>query len=370
MDIKSIDLFVTEQCNLGCTYCFHPKLTGDVLDVEAGKKMLDALHTKYPKEMYINFFGGEPMLYPEVIKSLSEYAKTLWKNVELGMSTNGTIWSEEFFTWAKSNNFKMQVSCDGNKATQNASRGMADEVHKNIKLLLGLFPKMCVRMTYTPENVKDLADNVVFLHRKLAVKSIIHQANIEGDWSEEALNMYQHQYKILVQYKRQVKNDLRISFLDRNISICEFNTIPEDAFCQAGKTLIAILPNGDVYPCHRAASNRLFKLGNILEDMIIRGEFLNITKNTMGCDQCPAAPTCHSCIITNFLVNKSLSKPVEKYCKLMNIEHQGGMWASGILEKDKQKYMLTSMSNVIMDISNRLNSIEEKLKILNTNKEK
>jgi len=361
MDVKSIDLFVTEQCNLSCKYCFHPKLTNDVISVEMGKQILDNLKEKYPSEMYINFFGGEPMLYPEIIKDLSEHAKTLWKKLKLGMSTNGTIYNEEFFSWAKDNNFKMQVSCDGNKATQNAVRGMAEEVHKNIKLLVKLFPKMCVRMTYTPHNVSNLADNIVFIHH-LGIKSIIHQALIEADWSEEALNAYQEQYKLILHYKRKIKNDLYIVFLDRNVSICDFNTMPDEAFCQAGKSLIAILPNADVYPCHRAASNRLFKLGNIIENEVIRGEFLNITKNKIGCKSCPARSTCHNCIITSFLVNKSLNKPIEKYCKLMNIEHEGAIWGSSILKKDMEQSLLISISNVIMDMSKKLDALEERIK--------
>lgn len=364
MDIRSIDLFITEQCNLSCNYCFHPKLTNDVLSAETGKEIISKLYARYPKEMYINFFGGEPMLYPEVIKEIAEHARTLWNikgQLKFCMSTNGTIWNQEFFNWAKENNFKIQVSCDGNKSTQNAVRGMADEVHKNIKLLLALFPKLCVRMTYTPENVGNLADNIVFIHR-LGVKTIIHQALIEGDWTDEALDVYQQQYKAILYYKRQVKNDLYITFLDRNVSICNFNTMSDDVFCQAGKSLIAILPNADVYPCHRAASNRLFKLGNITEDEIIRGEFLNITKNKIGCKDCPASSTCHNCIITCFLVNKSLSKPIQKYCKLMNIEHQGATWASDILRKDKNEQLLINIGNVLIDVSKKLDDIEERLK--------
>ena len=75
-EIRSVDLFITEKCNMKCDYCFHPK-TGAVLSVEQGKKVLDRLKQLSPESMQITFFGGEPLLYPQTVLELAEYARTL-----------------------------------------------------------------------------------------------------------------------------------------------------------------------------------------------------------------------------------------------------------------------------------------------------
>jgi uncharacterized protein len=357
LKINSIDLFITEKCNLKCSYCFH-KQEDSELTIEQGRKILSALYEKYPDKMFINFFGGEPLLYPKTVIALMEYAKTLWQQLTFGISTNGTIFDEELFQYFLDNKMKMQVSCDGDVATQNEMRGEAELVHSNIKKILKYFPKLCVRLTYTPENVANLYDNVLFLH-KLGVKKVMHQAVIEGGWGDDQILEYHNQYKLLYHYKRYHR-DLEIEFIDKNIRICNGDQYVAPNFCEAGKTLIAILPNGDVYPCHRAASNKIFKLGNILDGKkIIRGVFLNINKHSLNCSKnCPAHLTCHSCIMVHHIVNNNIQEPIMQYCKLMMAEFQGAESIKHIDKEDKQNHLLNSMAKVLVDISTRLEKIE------------
>ena len=35
--IEAVDIFITERCNLNCSYCFHPKTDSDLTE-ETGKK--------------------------------------------------------------------------------------------------------------------------------------------------------------------------------------------------------------------------------------------------------------------------------------------------------------------------------------------
>jgi uncharacterized protein len=221
-------------------------------------------------------------------------------------------------------------------------------------------------MTYTPENVDRLIDNVAFLYEKLGVKRIMHQAVIEANWTEDKLAEYMNQYKMLYHYKRGHR-DLNIEFIDKNLRLINNDLHLPPHYCEAGKQLLAILPNGDVYPCHRAASNRLFKLGNIHEGKkIIRGIFLNIDKNTTGCmKSCPAAITCHSCIIANYLVNKNLQDPIKPYCKLMVIEFQGAETIKQVDKEDKQNYLWQSMAKLMIDLSEQNAEIIGRLKKLN-----
>lgn len=371
-EVKSVDLFITEQCNLACEYCFHIQ-SPLTLDLETGKKIIDRLYVINDKEMLITFFGGEPLLYPQLILDLALYARTLWAPRETGeqvvrfsISTNGTYYDKDMFMKYKDLGFNIQISIDGDKETTELNRKGIDfdRVIENIKCILEIFPDAGVRMTFTPDTVGKLAMNIMYLHQ-LGFDRIMHHAVMEAKWTKDAIEQYSYQLKQLYHYRRYVKRNgskLDILFIDKPLRVLNDEVQTETNYCEAGQSYLGILPNGDVYPCHRAASNKKFKLGNILDDTmpIIRGVFLTLNKNSTGCmSKCPAARTCHTCVFTHFIVNNSLAKPIEDYCKICHTEHT---MAEAYLQtelNDKRERKLDTLASVIADLSEEVSGIQE-----------
>ncbi len=363
-DIKNIDLMITEQCNMNCTYCFSPR-RDSVLTIEQGKKVLDRMKDISPDALNITFFGGEPLLYPKTVLELAQYSRNhLWKDKDkkhtctFHVVTNGTYFDEEMFKLYKSLGFSIQVSMDGDKITTEEHRGVQnfDLIVNNVKQMLKIFPNLGCRMTYTPKTVGRLSINVQFLH-ELGINKIMHQATIEDNWCEDDIAQYSYQLHNLYHYRRHVHKQgkkLNILFIDKTLKIINDEVSPELDFCQAGKSYISILPNGDVHPCHRAASNRIFKLGNIFNEKrpFIRGVFLNLDKEYVGCSQhCGCYRTCHSCLITHYLVNKDLTKPCKKYCKIPKLEYELARSFLPAELADRRERKLNKMANVIADIA-------------------
>ena len=56
--------------------------------------------------------------YETIIKPLVEWAKDSEYNVHWGMTTNGTLFTEERLDWCKKNGVGFLLSIDGDKATQ------------------------------------------------------------------------------------------------------------------------------------------------------------------------------------------------------------------------------------------------------------
>ena len=171
-EIRSIDLFITERCNMDCEYCFHPK-SDSVMSFEEGRKILDRMKEISPDGLQITFFGGEPLLFPQTVLDLARYARELWLDVDgrhmavFSVSTNGTFFDEEVFRQFKDLQFSVQVSCDGDEITTMEHRkGNWAKVIENMKKMLAVFPDLGVRMTYTPKTVGRLAINVQFLHQE------------------------------------------------------------------------------------------------------------------------------------------------------------------------------------------------------------
>jgi uncharacterized protein len=364
IEISEVDLFITEECNLNCKYCYAPK-SNNTLTLEQGKKIIDKVKEKCPDKLQLSFWGGEPLLYPELVVDLITYAKDLYsgKMFDTLIVTNGTFYDNEIFKKLKRLGTRIQVSLDGKPETNEEVRGKSELVIGNLKKMLVNFPNMSVRMTYLPDNVHKLADNVLFI-RSLGVKRVMHQAAIEAEWDEQSVNIYAKQLENL--YKMWVNNPKKsgVMFLEKNYDIfC--GTFPmTEAYCGAGRSLIAILPNGDVYPCHRAASNKLFKLGNILEGEIIRGSFLSLTKNNENCGSCKALPFCHTCVITHQQVNSSTTEPVQPYCRLQFVETALAEKYGAIRKQISKDKMLDSMATVIADMSDQLAEMNIKLNML------
>lgn len=361
-EIKSVDLFVTEECNMNCSYCFHPK-GEQKLDIVQAKKIIDRLKIISPNNMVITFFGGEPLLYPNLVLDIARYARTVWpadktgERVGFHIVTNGTYFNEDMFKRYKMLNFSIQVSIDGDRITTMEGRGgNFDAVVNNIKEMLKIYPDLSARMTYTPATVGRLAINIKFVH-SLGIIRIMHHAVMEADWNEEAISQYAYQLNNLYHYRRymnRIGNKLELLFIDKTLKVINDELPAETDFCQAGKSYLAILPNGDIYPCHRAASKRVFKLGNIFNEKrpFVRGMFLNIDKEFTGCTfKCQASRTCHSCPVTHYLVNKDMSKPISSYCEVCKVENNQALQFLPVELSDRRERQMNAMSAVIADIA-------------------
>jgi len=110
----------TISCNFGCTYCFqeHPKRKMSQEDVASLKKYVD--DRLVPEtELYITWFGGEPLMAFDVIMELCDYFSVLCKERRCtytqSMITNGSLLDEikvDFLQ--RQGNFKyLQITLDG-----------------------------------------------------------------------------------------------------------------------------------------------------------------------------------------------------------------------------------------------------------------
>lgn len=380
--INSIDLFITEQCNMNCGYCFHPK-KDNTLSVEQGKKILDRMKVLAPEALQISFFGGEPLLYPQTVIELAKYARQLWptkmEKVEgkeeeqsvhystFSITTNGTFFDEEVFKTLKELKFSVMLSVDGDKVTTEEYRkGNHELVIENCRKILAGGINASVRMTFTPKTVGRLAINVKYLHQEVGFIKIIHHAVMEADWTPESIEQYKYQLNQLYHYRRWCNKrgiPFFMAFIDKPLAIVNDEIPPEYEFCQAGKSYFAILPDGSVYPCHRAASNRIDKLGNVFNEKrpIVQGMYLAINKEAVGCwKNCIAARTCHCCIIAQRQVNGRIGVPIEKYCEICKIEYNQALGFLPVELSDRHEKMLLSMSGAIIQLADSIAKMKER----------
>lgn len=148
-------LEVTENCNLRCKYCIYNSDHSDFRDfgvrsmsIDVAKKAIDFMfeHSSRSEEVYISFYGGEPLLRFDFIKAVVEYSrdKSLEKNkpLKFGMTTNATLLNDEISDFLTLNDFNMVISIDGPKELHDENRvfpngnGSFNKVIEGIECLL------------------------------------------------------------------------------------------------------------------------------------------------------------------------------------------------------------------------------------------
>lgn len=136
IQMKHVSFEITERCNLRCKYCVYHEGQGGFrefgkkdISLEIIKKTVDLLEQSKEKEIYISFYGGEPLLRFDLIKQCIEYCKEKLnkKIVHYNMTTNCTLMTEEIAEYLASiENYFTTVSLDGPEHIHNANRVFID----------------------------------------------------------------------------------------------------------------------------------------------------------------------------------------------------------------------------------------------------
>jgi len=171
---RSVDLSITNRCNLQCTYCSHFTGAGDV-----GQDL--------PKEEWLQFFeelnrcavmnatisGGEPFCR----KDLPELVEGIVRNrMRFNILSNGTLIADEMaaFLAATGRCDGVQVSIDGSvPTTHDACRGEGNflKAMQGIKSLQNHNVPVSVRVTIHKKNVWDLEDVSKLLLEEVGLSS-------------------------------------------------------------------------------------------------------------------------------------------------------------------------------------------------------
>lgn len=126
-------LFVTEQCNFRCNYCYEdfalPKMSEGVV---SGVKSLISKRIRTLKRLDISWFGGEPLMAKSVIDDICQHIlseRTLNPDLRFtsNMTSNGYLLSSDYFQKLGSYGLEsIQISLDGTPEDHNKSRIRAD----------------------------------------------------------------------------------------------------------------------------------------------------------------------------------------------------------------------------------------------------
>jgi SynChlorMet cassette radical SAM/SPASM protein ScmE len=156
---KTVELAITNRCNLRCRYCYYFNSPADVgadLPIEEWLKFIDEMGGC--SVMSVILAGGEPFCredLPEIISSIVQ------NRMRFGILTNGTLITDEMAQFVASTKRcdMVQVSIDGSiPTTHDACRGQGSfkKAIEGIYCLQSHKLPISVRVTVHKDNVDDL----------------------------------------------------------------------------------------------------------------------------------------------------------------------------------------------------------------------
>ncbi|HYE67612.1 MAG TPA: thioether cross-link-forming SCIFF peptide maturase [Anaerovoracaceae bacterium] len=341
--IKAMCLHVAHDCNMTCKYCFGDKGAFEgvrsLLSLETGKKAIDFLleHSGTRRNLEIDFFGGEPLMNFEVVKSLVAYGreaeKVYGKNIRFTITTNGLLLDDVKADFINKNMDNVILSIDGRQSVNDNMRrtvnnkGTYDIITENyVRFVEKRKGTYYVRGTFTRENL-DFSEDVKHLADKgfknVSIEPVVTDPSFSYALQEDDKEMILKEYdKLTDLYLDYAKEGKKFEFFHFNVDMNQGPCVVKRVSgCGAGTEYVAVSPEGDIYPCHQFVGNQDFKLGNLNDDHFENNRYDEFNKahiyNKEKCRECWAKFYCSGgCHANAYHMNHDILEPYELGCEL------------------------------------------------------
>jgi len=309
--IDRITLHVANGCNLRCKYCYadggNYNQSESMMSLDIASKFIDFCKTHFDKIKTIVFFGGEPLLNPEIIRFICESFDHLHKEKrinhipEWGIITNGTLLNDDILNLIKQHIKFITVSIDGNQKLNDFNRrfvngkGSYSKISEFIKKIKNETDvHLMYEATYTAfhrQNNWSESDVKSFL---------MDEFNIKGTITPD-INF---QEQLVVQDNQKQTFPAGFFGILKSMAYKIYKEM-----CPVGNNIIAISTDGEIYPCHMNYGKKHLSLGNITGDNIFNAQdkylakfpyLKRILKIDKPCIDCWANPVCGGCAMRWF----------------------------------------------------------------------
>ncbi|NPV91928.1 MAG: thioether cross-link-forming SCIFF peptide maturase [Firmicutes bacterium] len=289
--IKSLCLHLAHDCNLRCAYCFGGGggFGGrrGLMPPEVAKAAVDFLidYSGERSRCEIDFFGGEPLLNPGVLKETVGYARRRGnergKSFNLTLTTNAVLLDEPIRDFLNQNGISLVLSLDGRREVHDRMRvqadgsGSYDEVLENARAMVESrgHENYYIRGTYTRMN-RDFAEDVLHMadlgFRHISVEPVVLPEGGEYALTEEDLPTLLAEYERLAAACRdRAERGAGFRFFHFDLDLDHGPCLPKRVKgCGAGSEYLAITPEGDIYPCHQFVGRPRYLMGNVMDSSL------------------------------------------------------------------------------------------------------
>lgn len=259
----------TLDCNFACPYCFesehrHVYMTDEIED----KCITFIKNHQEAKRLNVTWFGGEPLLAFNRIKSLTGKMKALGLNYSAGMITNGFLLNKKVIECLSDLSINtLQITLDGlaekhdcRRCLKNGGRTFS-RIIENIDLLKRLVPEvnLSVRVNIDSTNEDDFVNIYQFFIEKGYPKISVYPAFVEDITNGNNCALFDS--------KRQAAFLIRL-YKKYGLDFSRF--YPAELRYECGvrnANNVVIGPKGELYKCWNDVGNKAKIVGTLDGDI-------------------------------------------------------------------------------------------------------
>ena len=359
---------ITEECNLRCEYCiFSGKYTksrrhnsNNQIEwnyIEKGVNLF-LEHSTDSNIRKIGFYGGEPLLYFDIIRKTINYVRSTCDNAIFTITTNATLLKDKILSFFVENNVEITISLDGPQNIHDKNRifpngvGSFNTVIKNIESIKRLHHdffenniKFSATLSPGKYKIKDLIDFFTYdmfpTLKRADLPLSLNYINYEEnkylsevkylDWTKKTENEIFKLYKKIhikginktseipaVLRALPIHREMMYINLRSNIAFDEFKFFWPNGACIPGMRSIFLNSKGIFLPCEKLNSETEFCIGDVSTGFDIKKISQLIADYSREiaplCSNCWAFRFCGECW-TTAVKNGQISKDFRsQYC--------------------------------------------------------
>jgi uncharacterized protein len=349
--INCVELHVNDMCNFRCDYCYLKSAGNEYLEnempVDVATKSVDFMLAQVPagRTGVVRFFGGEPLLSYGLMKQVIEYAEDKAreqnKKVTFMVNTNGSLLNNEKIEWLQRHRFKVNISIDGNRESNNQHRkfvsgnGTWDTAIKKAKLFLEKAGYLNIRSTITDGSFQ-LKESMLEFSKLGGASAVTFQTecNLVGEPqvdAVDALSLMREHEELALALAEKVRQGEKLGYVNfMEPMFRSYHSLKSSYRCGAARTMVAISPKGKMYPCHRFVDVHDTEMGDVdngLNGKMIQEFKENRVEFKQPCSECWARHFCGGgCAFNNYFTNANIEDPNNVHCKMFRHQVKLGLY--------------------------------------------
>jgi sulfatase maturation enzyme AslB (radical SAM superfamily) len=244
-EISSLTLVLSDYCNFSCPYC--PQHKGkNMLKIQDIRDFLNHLRPRLGREVWLGFYGGEPLLSWPLVKKTVAYAEKNYKNkFRFTLTTNGSLLKKEHILFFKKHRCELVLSYDGLAQKKRDARTLP-AVEAALKDLRKHYPDgYVINSVFTPKTASLLA---------ASMKELLNQGHARLQYALNQ-NVPWHNRDLAAMEKQLARLAMIVTRHQQktgNMPLENFKTNKKQGTfaCFAGRDRLALLPDATVWGCY------------------------------------------------------------------------------------------------------------------------
>lgn len=365
--IKALCINIAHDCNLRCQYCFAGQggygQWRMLMSFDVARRAVDFLiaHSGPREHCELDFFGGEPLMNWHVVQQTIDYVhkqeKKHGKKIKMSLTTNGLLLDKEKVKYLTDNHISLILSLDGRKEVHDRMRpgvygeGTYDEIVKNLQYCVAnrKGEEYYVRGTFTRYNMDFTTDVIDMIDKgfpAVSMEPVVGEDTADYSIKEEDLPRVKAEYDRLAKlFIAREEEGRPFFFFHFNMDLWKGPCLPKRLRgCGAGHEYLAVVPNGDIYPCHQFVGREGYVIGNVYEGLknfkMMRDFRMNHVFSKPECVDCWAKFFCSGgCHANNEAFAGDIHKPFHITCEIQKKRVECAMMIQAYNEMKKPKVM-------------------------------